>query len=182
VNVFKIDRHSFWLGETLFMAWNSVNDPLFAWLSDRAYLKISSQDQASICIHRSKQLKYFGPLLALAFMLVWFPLGQSYVWLQFPLCLCVYDTCLTIIDLQYSALLADLSISSLERNSFNYYAACFSAAGSLNVFTSYYIWCGSSFRSFQMFCLVMGVLSFFGFFYSTNSILTRLNVEPNRTT
>lgn len=62
VSVYKIDKVSFWVGEvsaqpsvcvillpddvmsnlsrpqTVFLLWNSLNDPLFGWLSDRAFL------------------------------------------------------------------------------------------------------------------------------------------------
>ncbi|MEE6523317.1 hypothetical protein FKM82_022156 [Ascaphus truei] len=38
VSVYKIDKMSFWIGETIFLIWNSLNDPLFGWLSDRVFL------------------------------------------------------------------------------------------------------------------------------------------------
>lgn len=42
VNVFKIDKTSFWIGESLFLIWNSVNDPLFGWIGDKASVSASS--------------------------------------------------------------------------------------------------------------------------------------------
>ncbi|KAG7267650.1 hypothetical protein CRUP_002018 [Coryphaenoides rupestris] len=38
VSVYKIDKVSFWVGEAVFLIWNSLNDPLFGWLSDRSFL------------------------------------------------------------------------------------------------------------------------------------------------
>lgn len=38
VSVYKINRTAFWVGETVFLLWNSLNDPLFGWLSDRQFL------------------------------------------------------------------------------------------------------------------------------------------------
>lgn len=38
VSVYKIDKAAFWVGETVFLLWNSLNDPLFGWLSDRRFL------------------------------------------------------------------------------------------------------------------------------------------------
>ncbi len=38
VSVYKIDKTSFWIGETIFLVWNSFNDPLFGWMSDKQYL------------------------------------------------------------------------------------------------------------------------------------------------
>ncbi|XP_051055790.1 transmembrane protein 180 isoform X3 [Phodopus roborovskii] len=45
VSVYKINKVSFWIGETVFLLWNSFNDPLFGWLSDRQFL--SSQPRAA---------------------------------------------------------------------------------------------------------------------------------------
>ncbi|XP_045424464.1 transmembrane protein 180 isoform X2 [Lemur catta] len=38
VSVYKINKTAFWVGETVFLLWNSLNDPLFGWLSDRQFL------------------------------------------------------------------------------------------------------------------------------------------------
>ncbi|KAM4852501.1 transmembrane protein 180 isoform 5-T7 [Thomomys bottae] len=38
VSVYKINKAAFWVGETVFLIWNSLNDPLFGWLSDRQFL------------------------------------------------------------------------------------------------------------------------------------------------
>uniref|UniRef100_A0A8D2FP30 Major facilitator superfamily domain containing 13A n=1 Tax=Theropithecus gelada TaxID=9565 RepID=A0A8D2FP30_THEGE len=38
VSVYKINKMAFWVGETVFLLWNSLNDPLFGWLSDRQFL------------------------------------------------------------------------------------------------------------------------------------------------
>ena len=38
VSIYKIDKFSFWAGEIIFLIWNSCNDPLFGWLSDKQYL------------------------------------------------------------------------------------------------------------------------------------------------
>ncbi|XP_047407863.1 transmembrane protein 180 isoform X3 [Sciurus carolinensis] len=45
VSVYKINKVAFWVGETVFLLWNSLNDPLFGWLSDRQFL--SSQPCAA---------------------------------------------------------------------------------------------------------------------------------------
>nr|KAF6322571.1 major facilitator superfamily domain containing 13A [Pipistrellus kuhlii] len=38
VSVYKISKAAFWVGETVFLLWNSLNDPLFGWLSDHQFL------------------------------------------------------------------------------------------------------------------------------------------------
>ncbi|XP_075390981.1 transmembrane protein 180 isoform X2 [Tenrec ecaudatus] len=45
VSVYKINKAAFWAGEAVFLVWNSLNDPLFGWLSDRQFL--SSQPCAA---------------------------------------------------------------------------------------------------------------------------------------
>uniref|UniRef100_A0ABI7XCL6 Major facilitator superfamily domain containing 13A n=1 Tax=Felis catus TaxID=9685 RepID=A0ABI7XCL6_FELCA len=47
VSVYKINKTAFWVGETVFLLWNSLNDPLFGWLSDRQFL--SSQPRFVSC-------------------------------------------------------------------------------------------------------------------------------------
>ena len=177
LNIYKIDQTSFWIGETIFMLWNSFNDPLFGWLSDRKYLNLKVTSVDLICKQRISQLKVYGPLMAIVFMLIWFPLvSSSYICFQFTICLCLYDTFLTIIDLQYTSLLADLSIDSTVRNRFNYYSSLFSALASVSVFISYFIWCNENVFNFQVYCLFITAISFFGLYISSNYLLKQLSV------
>lgn len=176
VNLFKINKNEFWIGETIFMIWNCLNDPLFAWLSDRSLLADSQNNLNTklICMKRLKQLKYYGPALALFFLVMWFPFSTNFIWLQFPLCLCLYDTFLTICDLQYSALLADLEVSSLKRNNFNYYSSLFASIGVISIFISYPIWRSDSFSNFQFYCLFISTIAFIGFCVSSSKLSTYL--------
>lgn len=38
LSVHKISSEMFYFGQAIFLVWNSVNDPIIGWLSDRAYL------------------------------------------------------------------------------------------------------------------------------------------------
>ncbi len=38
LQVFKISESAFWIGELLFLIWNSCNDFVFGWLFDKAML------------------------------------------------------------------------------------------------------------------------------------------------
>ncbi|KAF6730036.1 Transmembrane protein 180 [Oryzias melastigma] len=93
VSIYKIDKVSFWVGETIFLIWNSFNDPLFGWLSDRAFL--SSPQSGShitspeVVLKRLKALSTNGPLFALSFLAFWVAWARP--GLQFLLCLCLYD-------------------------------------------------------------------------------------------
>ncbi|XP_030919540.1 transmembrane protein 180 isoform X3 [Geospiza fortis] len=91
VSVYKIDKLSFWIGETVFLIWNSLNDPLFGWLSDRVFLstqqagaEISSPE---VVLKRLRALSHNGPLFAISFLSFW--VSWAHPGLQFLLCLCI---------------------------------------------------------------------------------------------
>lgn len=171
VTVYKIDKTSFWIGEVVFLIWNSINDPLFGWISDKNYLTTKKQfsDGASdIVNNRLRLLKLHGPLLACVFLLLWFPWG--YPGIQFVICLCLYDGFLTMMDLHHSALLADLAVSSDARAQLNACSSFFSAAGSFSVFLSYCFWNKDNLDSFRMFCFVLAICSFLGFIIAASKM------------
>ena len=104
-----------------------------------------------------------GPLLALAFLMFWFA-WTSFVSFQFALCLIVYDGILSYIDVNHSALLADLASTEHERARYSMYNAMFSGIGSVSVFISFVIWNPDMVYSFQMFCVVLSCISAVGFY------------------
>ncbi|XP_068161415.1 transmembrane protein 180 [Antennarius striatus] len=165
VSIYKIDKISFWVGETVFLIWNSLNDPLFGWLSDRAFL--SSPQSGSpittpeVVLKRLKVFSTHGPLFALSFLAFW--VAWASPGLQFLLCLCLYDGFLTLVDLHHSALLADLAVSASDRTRLNFHCSVFSALGSFSVFLSYSFWDKEDFYSFRFFCVTLAAFSIFGF-------------------
>lgn len=169
VSVYKIDKLSFWIGETIFLIWNSLNDPLFGWLSDRIFLnaKQSSGDISTpdVVLKRLDALSRNGPLFALSFLAFW--VSWAHPGLQFLICLCLYDSFLTMVDLNHNALLADLAVSAAERTRLNFYCSLFSAIGSLSVFASYTVWNKEDFFSFRIFCVILAAVSALGFTVST---------------
>lgn len=167
VSVYKIDRNSFWLGEAIFLVWNSLNDPLFGWLSDHRALgkNHSSLTQPEIVQKRFRALTKYGPLFTLSFLCVWFRWCHPSI--QFVLCLCLYDGFLTMIDLNHLALLADLALSSDDRATLNWYCSVFSGCGSLSVFLSYRFWNRDNMNSFHIFCTILAAFSLVGFLVSS---------------
>lgn len=171
VKVYHIDSVSFYVGETIFLIWNSVNDPIFGWLSDRDALK---NDNQGICNHvdavlrRIDALSKFGPLFALSFLLFWFkflPVG-----IQFSIALCLYDSFLTMVDLHHQALLADLSIKAEDRVKLNYSCSMLSAAGSLSVFMSFALWDAEDMFKFQLLCIFLTSFVCIGFWICCDSM------------
>ncbi|CAN9508757.1 unnamed protein product [Ophioblennius macclurei] len=179
VSVYKIDKVSFWIGETVFLIWNSLNDPLFGWLSDRAFL--SSPQSGShitapeVVLKRLKALATNGPLFSLSFLAFWVAWARP--GLQFLLCLCLYDGFLTMVDLHHSALLADLAVSAADRTRLNFHCSVFSALGSLSVFLSYSFWDKEDFYSFRVFCVTLAAFSIVGFFVVSRMLQRRFAKE-----
>lgn len=165
VSVYKIDKVSFWVGETVFLIWNSLNDPLFGWLSDRSFLsspQVGPQiTSPEVVLKRLQALSRYGPLFALSFLALWVAWARP--GLQFLLCLCLYDGFLTVVDLNHSALLADLAVSASDRTRLNFHCSLFSALGSLSVFLSYCFWDKEDFYSFRLFCMALAAISTLGF-------------------
>ena len=116
---------------------------------------------SSIC----RALLKFGPVFVLGFLSFWFSWLRPSI--QFVVCLCIYDAFLTMVDLNHSALLADLAFSEKERTRLNGYSSLFAAAGSTSVFMSYYFWDKDNIVTFQTFCVCLAVFSLFGFVAST---------------
>ncbi|NXP36728.1 MF13A protein, partial [Leiothrix lutea] len=179
VSVYKIDKLSFWIGETVFLIWNSLNDPLFGWLSDRVFLstqqagaEISSPE---VVLKRLRALSHNGPLFAISFLAFW--VAWAHPGLQFLLCLCMYDSFLTMVDLHHNALLADLAVSAKDRTSLNFYCSLFSAIGSLSVFMSYAVWNKEDFFSFRIFCVLLALCSVVGFTLSTQLLRQRFQAD-----
>lgn len=165
VSVYKIDKISFWVGETVFLIWNSLNDPLFGWLSDRAFLTSppsgAQVPSGQVVLQRLRALSRSGPLFALSFLAFWVSWARP--GLQFLLCLCLYDGFLTLVDLHHSALLADLAVSASDRTRLNFQVSVFSALGSFSVFVSYCFWDKEDFYSFRLFCVTLAAFSVLGF-------------------
>ncbi|XP_076812431.1 transmembrane protein 180-like [Clavelina lepadiformis] len=182
VSVYKIDKASFWIGEILFLIWNSVNDPLFGWLSDHKLLTkgpAPSRQQnfpyhsMTIVIGRLRILSKYGPLFAISFALFWVHWLPTAI--QFAICLCLYDGFLTAVDLQHTALLADLAVVAKDRAKLNKHCSVFSAFGSISVFVSYMFWNKQNVFSFQVFCVVIALLSMVGFFCVTQALIRVCN-------
>ncbi|XP_039337213.1 transmembrane protein 180 isoform X1 [Mauremys reevesii] len=179
VSVYKIDKLSFWIGETVFLIWNSLNDPLFGWLSDRVFLSTQQSgveiSSPEVILKRLKALSRNGPLFAISFLAFW--VSWAHPGLQFLLCLCLYDSFLTMVDLNHNALLADLAVSAKDRTSLNFYCSLFSAIGSLSVFMSYAVWNKEDFFSFRIFCVVLALCSVAGFTLATWLLRQRFETE-----
>lgn len=66
------DSHLFLAAQALFLVWNSVNDPLFGWLSDHTQEQATTHGKKEhSSSKRLKHIKYAGYLLGGAFLFAW---------------------------------------------------------------------------------------------------------------
>lgn len=167
ISIYKIDKYSFWVAETIFLLWNSFNDPLFGWISDKEYL-LHGEGGVAVVLKRIRALRFNGPLLCISFLAFW--ISWTYPLLQLVICLCLYDTFLTMIDLHHSSMLADIAVSAETRTDLNYYCSLFSCLGSISVFVSYLVWDKNNLWQFRVFCFIIAVMSLVGFYICSNLI------------
>ncbi|CAF1112015.1 unnamed protein product [Rotaria sp. Silwood1] len=157
ISIYKINSYSFWLAESLFLIWNSLNDPLFGWLSDRYTSSID---------HRLNYLILCGPLFCLSSLCFWYPIvkiNSSLLGLQLLFSLCLYDTFLTMIDLNYNSLLIDISI--YKRETLSSASAIGNALGSLPLLISYLFWNVLDLRLFRIFVTILTIIIMCGFIF-----------------
>lgn len=184
IEIYHIDKTAFWLCELAFLVWNSFNDPLFGWLSDARLLRAAGRAPSSLVttlVRRTELLMWAGPGLSLTFMLFWFRWSLAPVGLQFFVCLLLYDTFLTLIDLHHSALLAELTLESTERANLSTASAAGSALGATSVFVSYLTWSGAAdAAAFQRLCLAIAFTSLCGYSVATRVLRSHILRDSGR--
>eukprot|EP00698_Gefionella_okellyi_P025098 TRINITY_DN9078_c0_g1_i3.p1 TRINITY_DN9078_c0_g1~~TRINITY_DN9078_c0_g1_i3.p1 ORF type:complete len:299 (-),score=51.47 TRINITY_DN9078_c0_g1_i3:607-1503(-) len=165
----------FYTGQIMYLIWNAVNDPLFGWLSDRAAQR-----------KRVSAIRYGGPAWAVLFLLPWFRwsmrAGSYLTGLHYVVSLLCFDGLFTYVMLQHCALLADITNSAQERAKCNMYSAVFAMLGALPVFICTYVYDQQARGLFQIACLGVAALAWFGFAQSANNLhdrVTSLGSSPS---
>ena len=164
------------------MIWNSVNDLMFGWISD-----MWSPTTVDGKRNRLPAIRWGGSLWTAAFLVVWFPWGESELMqgLHFASALCFYDGMLTYVkhalvwkkrpkrtdvhafsyvEVNHAALLADITVDSHERAEYNMYSAFCAAFGSLSSFFGHLCWgdaggAAHPMATFRVFCVVVAAIS-----------------------
>lgn len=138
--------------QVVFLLWNSVNDPLFGWISDHTPLGGGSGRKAgaAVPIHpslrRIRHIRLGGYLLGAAFLFAWFPWSMTTPWVaatHFLISLCAYDGALTYMEVNHSSLLADISVNAQTRAWCNSASSLFSILGSLSSFAGHMLYTSS---------------------------------------
>ena len=140
------------------MVWNTINDPLFAYVQDNYHFSIVKTRRHSIL--------YGAPLFAVSFLVVWFPwadYSEGGGWLagvQLTVALCFYDSMFTFVLLALCALFAEMSSVHEDRIRLVRYGQFASVIGCTSVYFSSAVSDNMTrYPAFLGACVVVAVLS-----------------------
>lgn len=124
----NLHMNEFWLASalTIWSIWNAVNDPIFGYLSDRTRTRWG---------RRIPWIAIFALPLAISTFLVFGPpgdalsLGDFYLFIWLTATIIFYDTCYTIVVLNWTALFPEMFTSNKERSQVSVLRQVFSIFG-----------------------------------------------------
>lgn len=140
------------------MIWNTINDPLFAYIQDSANFSFTRT--------RRENILYGAPLFAISFVIPWFPWGNtdgSQTWmtaLHLIVSLCFWDTMFTYIGLAYCCIFTEISKDTDVRLRNVRYGKVGSLIGSSSVFIlQYFSDQLNNFAIFQFLTVIIATIS-----------------------
>ena len=140
------------------MVWNTVNDPLFAYLQDSTNFAFTRTRRESVL--------YGGPLFALSFIVPWFPWGSidgAQPWLtglHLIVALCFWDTMFTYVGLAACCLFTEMTKDNDVRLKMVRYNQIGSLLGSSSVFIlQHFSQQLDNFKMFQVLTVMIAVVS-----------------------
>ncbi|TFG14736.1 MAG: hypothetical protein EU535_02795 [Promethearchaeota archaeon] len=102
----------FIVGQIIYLVINAINDPLLGQLSDQT-------NRERWGSRRIIYIKYFGPVWALAFLIVWFPWSldnQIIIFIHYIITITLFDTMFTLVVTVWLALLPEMTSDTGERS------------------------------------------------------------------
>lgn len=158
LNIYHIQEAWFQVAQTLFLVWNAINDPLFAYCQDSTNFRFTRTRRESVL--------YAAPLFALSFLVPWFPWGNpktvgSWVTgIHLITALCFWDTMFTYVGLASCCLFTEITKDNKERLIMVRYNQIGSLIGSSSVFILQYMSDQlENFQTFQVTCVAVSVAS-----------------------
>uniref|UniRef100_A0A1I8HRC3 Zgc:171489 n=2 Tax=Macrostomum lignano TaxID=282301 RepID=A0A1I8HRC3_9PLAT len=104
LEVFGVLESDFQTVQILFLVWNTINDPLFAYFLDKR--------QSGLCCRtRRSSIKIGAPLLGIIYAITWLPWGQPdtrSVGIQLFFALCLYDSVMGSLTVSWSVAFLNL--------------------------------------------------------------------------
>lgn len=168
----------FIIGMIIYATINALNDPLTGHLSDKTNIdKWGSR--------RLIYIKWFGPLWALFYFIMWFPWSydnQIIIFFQFVLSICIFDTFLSLVIGLYMSLMSEMSDNIKVRYKLSFYANIATFIAGIPVVFAQSIF-DASLETFQMFNGVLAIISIILYIIVTRTLKERpeLRVEEDYT-
>ncbi|XP_072168229.1 transmembrane protein 180-like [Diadema setosum] len=173
---YHISETWFHTAQVIYMIWNAVNDPLFAYWQDNSSFKAFRSRRHSIM--------YGAPIFAVCFLLPWFPwkhyeANEWMIGVHLTVSLCCYDALFTFVLLAHCALYAEISTHHEDRLRLTRYAQVASLLGSTSVLVSEFVSDNlNNFHSFQLWCVVVAFFSWAAMNYTGQHVRTRFELQP----
>ncbi|XP_077988199.1 transmembrane protein 180-like [Glandiceps talaboti] len=177
LNHYHISQPMFHWAQIIYSVWNAVNDPLCGYFQDNSKLEVFRVRRLSIL--------YGAPLFALTFLLPWFPWQQSstggwLVGLHLLVSLCCYDALFTFVLLAQCAIFTEMSKEHDVRLLLIRYSNIASILGSSAVLFSELISNSlQNFHTFQVYCIVIAILSWFFLRYTGKNVTTQYDIPSS---
>ena len=166
LNYYHVSESWFQTAQFLFLVWNMLNDPLFAYAQDHYDTAFNR--------HRRHIILYGAPIFSVAFLTAWFPWADtqsgSSSWvagMQLIFVLYLYDLMYTAILLTHGCIHAELSTDSHDRIRRQQFTNGASVIGSVSVLMCEYFSNGLlSYGSFQVTCVVIALVAWLSMTYT----------------
>lgn len=168
--IYGISEEWFQIVQLLYLIWNAVNDPLFAYLQDNSQLQVFR--------NRKSAIKYGAPLYILSFLLPWFPWGNynTHKWLaglHLLVSMSCYDAALTFVLLAYCALYVEISPEHEDRIRLTKYSQIAGMFGSCSVMMAEFLCDGlDDLPAFQTYVVFVALLSWATMHYTGKNVTT----------
>lgn len=182
LNFYHIEEQWFQISQVLFLIWNAINDPLFAYFQDTTNVWFTRTRRESIL--------YAAPFFALSFLVPWFGWREentpaAFVGLHLIVSLFFWDTMFTFIGLAACSLFTEISQDQDMRIKLTRFGQLGSLLGSTSIWVIEYS--SSSLLNFHMFqvtCCVIAVcawllMRYTGLTAHTEYDLKKMSSEKN---
>lgn len=154
LNRYHIEEKWFHTAQVLFLIWNAVNDPLFAYIQDNVNLPFTRS--------RREAILYSAPLFSMAFLVPWFSWGGGAftTGMHLIIALCFWDTIFTYIGLAECCLFAEISKRTEDRLKLVRFSQLGSLIGSSSVLILEHVSDSlDNYTRFQVSCVCLALFS-----------------------
>ncbi|CAD5208844.1 unnamed protein product [Bursaphelenchus xylophilus] len=162
LNVFHVNEYWFNIAQLLFLIWNAINDPLFGYIQDLSKGWMNN---------RAKIFTYFGPLMSLSFLILWFPWRKTstsppYIeGVHLIIALFLYDAFYSCVGLAWGALFAESTRDHRRRvQGLKYSQLAILCSVNIIMITEKASHSMDNFAVFQTICVVVAALTMLCFF------------------